>query len=64
MKHMMKDIKKSLKLATVKIVVRNFCKKTWENHIKMLESAGFKVLEYFNNINDIYDECMVVYLTK
>lgn len=49
---------------TVKLVATSFCKKNWENHIKELESVGFKVLEYFNTINDIYDECMVVYLSK
>lgn len=48
----------------IKLEATSFCKKEWKEHIKELEAIGFIVDKTFNSQNEIYDECMVVYLRK
>ena len=42
----------------------SFCRKNWINHIKEVEEAGFKIEKMYNSLNDIYDDCMIIYATK
>ncbi len=42
----------------------SFCRKTWEEHLKELEDAGFKIEKHFNSSNEFYDDCMIVYALK
>lgn len=48
----------------MKLEATSFCKKEWKEYIRELEDIGFIVDKTFNSQNEIYDECMVVYLRK
>lgn len=48
----------------MKLEATSFCMKSWENHVEELEACGFKIEKQFISKDDIYDDCMVVYLGK
>ncbi len=46
----------------IEVAATSFHSLKWEEHLDEFKNAGFKIVKYMNTQNDIYQNCMTVYL--